>query len=437
MRDDSALRANRAQAQIVKPDADRHLHAAPCRHTGFLQATKGRNEVNYASAGTAGTSVSERRAQNLFAGFFLLFSLALFAGYLAFQFHAGFAFNDFFVFWAGAKFVGQAPLAQLYDPAAFHAFELGLGQGEVPAYPYVYPPISMFLFRPFALLSFHAAWLAWNALGLALYLAGVRALLKTTALSLLAAFVAPATVIALTTGQTGLYTSAFALLGVAALRKNPPAAGLAIGLLAVKPQLALLPFLVLLLPGQRKAAACALVTVIVLLGSSVAVFGLDAWPAWLHAMSGFAGSLSASQAHHEYGVSVYFSLLHLGLFKSAALTAQAFTLAAILYALYRALQRGYTAPQQMAILTGTFLATPYAVVYDLPAVSAVCLLLYTEGRRGRFRPGELLTAAAAWCMPALLVFYTRASIIGLALLLALLLLALRRAGFQNPGLNEA
>ena len=362
----------------------------------------------------------------------LALSLLLLGGYLYYLFSGRSHYDDFFVFWAAAGMARHAPLAAVYDPAQFQAYKLAvtggsLADGSLSRFPFVYPPSAMLLFAPFGRLPFGQALIGWNLLSLALFLGAVRHSLKTPWV-VAAALVAPATVIDLLLGQTGLLTGAIALLGFGLLRQRPLAAGVLLGLLTFKPQLALLPIPVLFLAGQTRAGIAAVIAAAALAGASVAVFGLDPWLAWLGALRDFSGGLSASQPHQQYGVTAYFALLALGLGSRAALALQAVVSLTVLWLAARTLRRGDEPARTAAPLLGLYLATPYAAAYDLPALAAVCLMLFLAGLRQGFRDGELAALAAAWCLPLLLMFSPLPlGALAVAILLLLFALLLRRS----------
>jgi len=376
---------------------------------------------------SAGSS-SERRTQVLLLGTVWALCAAGFLAYLHFALEGTARANDFLVFWSAARYVQQAPLHEVYDPATFEAFRLTLGDQLVSRLPFVYPPFTAFLFTPFGMLPFDRALLLWNAGCLGLYLAAVWATIKPGLPAALAALVAPATVVTLMAGQVGLLTAALTLLGIAQLGRRPVVAGVLLGLLALKPQLALLPCLVLLTSRQHRACIAAALTVSLLVLASVLAFGIDAWIGWVHGLGGFAGGLNHSAPHQLYGITVYFTLLSLGLDQHLALAAQALTTLLVLWTVTRALRRGLGAPQRMLIVVGVYLATPYAEVYDMPAISAACLMLVAEGRSTGFRSGELLALAAAWFAPLILVLpHVPSAAVGLTVIVGLFVLLLRRA----------
>ena len=379
--------------------------------------------------------VAERRLQLFVGAVLLVISAIFFAGYLRFLLDPASGYNDFFVFWAAARHLQQAPLAGVYDQAGFEAFKLTLTDGHFSQLPFLYPPYSAFLFMPFGYLPFRAGLLLWDGLSMACYLLALWLVLRPRGAISVAALIAPATVATLLAGQTGLLTSALALLGLHLLEKRPAVAGILLGLLTLKPQIALLPCLILLTSGRHRACLAAVLTVAALALGSALAFGLDAWAGWIACLRDFATGLDHSGSHQQFGVTVYFTLLSLGFEKHLALLVQILSTLLVLGIVTHKLRRAPAVSQTMLILVGMYLATPYASVYDLPAISAVCLMLLIEGRRDGFRSGELLAISLAWCMPMLLVLLSaRMQGLALAVLAGLFLLLLRRSNMAQPHL---
>jgi len=380
----------------------------------------------------------ERRLRSALILIILALSSLFFAGYVYFFSTAGFAGNDFFVFWAAARFLQHGSLAGVYDPSLFYPFEHSLGvlgdhrAAQGGGLPFVYPPHAALLFLSFAHLPLRAALVVWDALSLLLYVAAGWQLLRPRAAATFAALIAPSTVSNLIYGQTGLLTGGLTMLGFGLLQRAPILAGVAFGLLSIKPQMAVLPLLVLLLSGKRPAILAAAVTILALLLASVAVFGPASWSDWLGTLSGFSTAVSAHAWHYQYGVTVYFTLLDLGADRGLAMAAQGLVSLLVLWKIVCLVRRDQGPLAIMAALVGLFLATPYALVYDLPVVSAVCLMMIVQGNRSGFLDGELLLAAMAWCLPLLLTVLGGGNpALALSVLIGLLALILRRTELQK------
>jgi hypothetical protein len=333
----------------------------------------------------------------------LLLSALVFAGFLRFMAQGFPHLNDFHVLWSAARFLQQGVPAEVYDLAVFDAFREGQGDAHFSHLPFLYPPCAALLLLPLGALPYGTALLAWSLLSLGLYLAAMAWVARPLRLAVPAALVAPAGVACLLAGQTGLLLGALVLLGAGLLQRRPLLAGIAFGLMAFKPQLALLPGLALLLAGHWRTAGVAAFTAVVLVAASLLVFGFAAWPAWLHQLAGFNSGLDSSGSHQQYGVSTAFALMGLGLSRGPALAAQFVVSVCALGLAARSLRRGGGLEAALPLLPGLLLATPYAAVYDLPALAAACLLLTQRGWSRGFAPGETLLLVLAWLLPLLLL----------------------------------
>lgn len=375
---------------------------------------------------------SERSVRLILIVIILALSYVFFAKYISFFSTTRFNNNDFFVFWSAARYLQHGALAGAYDPTTFYAFQRSVG-GDVPTgLPFVYPPHAALMFLPFAHLSIYPASVVWDVLSLGVYLAGGWYLFKPRAL-LLAALIAPSTVTNLMFGQTGLLTGGLTMLGFSLLKRSPVLSGVAFGLLSIKPQLAALPLLVVLLSGNREAAKAAIVTILLLMLASLAVFHPGDWSTWLETVTGFSTQFSGSNWHYQHGVTVYLTLLDLGLDRHAAIAIQGVVSLLVLWQVISIMRRDSGPLAIMIALIGVFLATPYAMIYDLPVISTVCLMIMAEGTRSGFRDGELLVAAASWYLPLMIIASDGGNpALALSVLVGLFALILHRIKTQIP-----
>jgi hypothetical protein len=184
--------------------------------------------------------------------------------------------NDFRLIYGAAKAVLQAGFSHVYDLDAQKAATEAIAQG-VYWQPFINPPPLVWLAAPFTALRFDVAIWVWTALLaasalLAWYLvAPGGGLAKAAHLALFLGLFS--TAFGLMVGQpVALVVAAVAVAWWFAERRRPVAAGLALSVIAIKPQLALLVPLCLLISGQRRifvtwliaTAAMALVAVVML-----------------------------------------------------------------------------------------------------------------------------------------------------------------------------
>src|SRR5437764_2827591 len=79
-------------------------------------------------------------------------------------------YGDFFALWSYAKIVSGYSATELYDSAALHARQVALGMDPSYQNPFPYPPLAIFLLWPLGLLPCGAAYVAWVAGTLGLFL---------------------------------------------------------------------------------------------------------------------------------------------------------------------------------------------------------------------------------------------------------------------------
>jgi hypothetical protein len=184
--------------------------------------------------------------------------------------------NDFRLIYGAARVAMQTGFGHVYDLAAQKAATEAIATG-VYWQPFLNPPPLVWLAAPFTALRFDVAIWLWTLLLLASALvawylvAPGGGLAKAAHLALFLGLFS--TAFGLMVGQpVALVVAAVAVAWWFAERRRPVAAGLALSVIAIKPQLALLVPLCLLVSGQRRifvtwliaTAAMALVAVVML-----------------------------------------------------------------------------------------------------------------------------------------------------------------------------
>ena len=190
----------------------------------------------------------------------------------------------------------------IYDPAALHQAQARLVPESADLfYPAVYPPQTALIFAPLSVWSYGTAALAWTCLTIVGYILvvwcawrPVRATLPSPAFVIAVAAAFPPFWQLVLHGQTTIVVLAAFCLGWLALEKGRPfLAGLAFGLLGVKPQFAI-PLAVIALLGRHwMMMSGALV--------SLTIQGLGAWAILgSSAFEGFAHMLQVVSTHADY-----------------------------------------------------------------------------------------------------------------------------------------
>lgn len=204
--------------------------------------------------------------------------------------------HDFAVFWAAAKRVLADQAGLIYDRRAHEAFEASLtGQPIKPGLAYPYPPDSLLMIWPLGLLSYGAAWLAFALTSLMAWYIVLCRIVRDRVLARGMCLALGAATQCLLLGQNGFVTAALVCGAMLLLPQHKNWAGMAIGLLSLKPHLAAPAFLALLIWREWRALGAALGTVLVLLALTTIVFGPEIWFRFAAGNAAFADYVAASR----------------------------------------------------------------------------------------------------------------------------------------------
>jgi len=279
--------------------------------------------------------------------------------------------RDFANLWTGGRLIVEGDWARLYDPAAFTA-QQAQWIGSFGHRVFSYPPTAFMLIVPYALLPYGIAFAAWvTATGL-FFVAAARPWWPREAGSPWLALLMPAALFNAWLGHFAFVFGGLWLLAFSLLPRRPVIAGLTIGLFAMKPQLAVLIPLVLLLRRDWRAIAAAAVGTGCVVLISVALYGTAPWAEFLTRAAGtqaaFINAHGASFA--RLSTSAATAIFELGGSATLAFGAQAL-LALLGVGLVVEAARRRAGLDQLALLaaTATFLVLPYALSYDLTAAS--------------------------------------------------------------------
>ncbi|HEY8662713.1 MAG TPA: glycosyltransferase family 87 protein [Propionibacteriaceae bacterium] len=300
--------------------------------------------------------------------------------------------NDFAAFWFAARMALEHPAVDAYDLVLMTQLQHGIWPQLEGMYAWVYPPSFLLLVLGFGLLPYVAAYVTWTGATLVAYLAGLwQNVRDRTSWWLIAAF--PGLWLGLGQGQNQFLTAALGALGLGLLRKHPVWAGVCIGLLAIKPHLALLFPVALLAARAWRTILAAAVTAITVTLVPAAILGWGTLVAWRDSMSWVATAIELKQLPVWIFPAPYPWLLSLSVPTVLAWIVQgaiSVLAALIVYRLWRPLAKGVgsLALPGSALVLATFLATPYYAMYDLTWLALpLCWLVATGVAKG-FRSGE-------------------------------------------------
>ena len=334
---------------------------------------------------------------------------------------------DFTCFYVVGRSLSGHSAAQLYDWQTLALLVASVtGHGGTTYLPWLYPPSLLLLFQPLAALPMAVAHLVWSLGTLALFAVVLGAIAGPVAG--LAALACPLTLSEAVMGQTGFLNAS--LLGGALLLANrrPGIAGMLAGLLACKPQLALLLPLMLLATRNWRALLAAGLTVLATLAASAWLYGVDSWTTFALSLSANNDALANGQLVPWWALeSLYGLLRRLGSSHGTAIAAQgSLALAAAGAVVFLCLRPASLEIRAACVAIGTALASPYLLLWDLTLLGVAMAFLGRLMRRGPCSRWQVAAFFALGLAPVVpLAFHVPVGVPCCGVLIALVLSSLR------------
>ena len=327
--------------------------------------------------------------------------------------------NDFAAFWFAAKMALGRPAADTYDLVAMTQFQHGIWPDLVGVYAWVYPPSFLLLVLGLGLLPYYVGYLVWIVSTLGVFFAGLWQNVRSrTSWWLIIAF--PGLWLGIGQGQNQFLTAGLGALGIGLLRKHPVWAGVCIGLLAIKPHLALLFPVALLAARAWRTIVAAAVTAITVTLVPAAILGWNTLTAWTQSMAWVSTAIQQKRLPVWMFPAPYPWLISLHVPATLAWVVQggvSVGVAIVVYRMWRPLAgaalrdaaplRG-DAPQgtglslvlpASALVLATFLATPYYAMYDLAWLALPLCWLVANGMDRGWRRGEKPLLVLVFLLP--------------------------------------
>ncbi|MEO7634637.1 MAG: glycosyltransferase family 87 protein [Sphingomicrobium sp.] len=341
--------------------------------------------------------------------------------------------RDFINVWTGGKLLNAGHGAMLFDLPAYQHFQQSIF-GPLNPHNYSYPPVTYPLAQLLALLPYPVALALWMIATGTLFVYAARPWWPAGAGGAWLAVLTPAALLNIWAGHYGFLVGALFLLGWQNVDRRPVQAGIFFGLMLIKPHLAVLVPLALVMRAKWLTIASAALTAALLFIVSGLIYG---WGAW----AGFIFKTSAVQAGMIDAGTAFYGLMSTSLMTAAlrlsgnwplAIVGQCLVATAAIGGLALAARRG-ASTRELALITATatFLLLPYAFAYDLTVVAVAALTVATDpntGRRAR------LWAALAFAAPTVGMLTAIVGIPLLPVLLTMLFVAqLQTCSAIGPG----
>ncbi len=310
----------------------------------------------------------------------------------------GYRFGDFYALWCSAFIAHEGAPALNYDADALHLRQVALGMHPNAYNPFPYPPTFLLILAPFGWLSLGAAYALFIGATLAGYVWAMVGGRFRDWPRLVGALIAPATGIALISGQSGFLSGALMLGGLRLAQSRPIVAGALFGLLAYKPQLGVLVPIALVAAGLWRTIAAAGATLLACMAVSSAAFGPDIWPVWFASLIAYSGHFNPID---HLMPTIAANARMLGAPAAVALAVQASVAVAAAVVVWRAFRAGVSPRAGALLVVGTFLATPHAFNYDMPMMTAAVLWYVQERLRATqgLAASEIVILSLALILP--------------------------------------
>ena len=340
-----------------------------------------------------------------------VFFICVMGGMIVKEFTGPFSLHAYqlYLFWTWSKFLHENAVSLIYHPHFLYAFD----RSHFPPWPFnlpfAYPPSILLLVWPLAAASPVNGTLVWLAIGLAAFMWASwqrgRGVLWSTATVAFAA-IAPSTMVALAWGQVSLLVSALLIGGWRLIDRRPILSGVLFGLASIKPQLGILVPVALVSAGYWRTTISATVTVGLTILASGSAFGWSNWTGLPAALLSLSHVIGASTIFDGNCPTVTAALRMTGVGTFVTTAAQAIATTGAVVSVWLAFRDGAKPLPVALLMTGTFLATPYAVFYDLPLLSYAVALVVADrwDKTGHFANLEIVVLLLSVALPLLILF---------------------------------
>jgi hypothetical protein len=333
--------------------------------------------------------------------------------------------TDYSQVWAAGKMaLGGHPADVWSWPKHFAVQQQIHHSTTVDLYGWHYPPPFLLVASLLALLPYLPALLVWQAASLGAFAALMRRLVPRWETVLLVV-AAPVTLICVTHGHNGFLTAFLLGGGLLLLERKPLAAGLLLGCLIYKPQLALVIPPLLLVTRNWRAIAGACLSAGLLVAATLLFWGWPVWQAFLDSLPLTRDVVLEQGRTGWYKIMSPFSAVRMwgGSIALAYAVQSLVTAAAVAGALFLAL-RDNARLRNAAVTAAVVLSTPYVLDYDFVVLGLGLAWLWRDGEEKGFLPWDRSLMALVWIAPLAARRIAEFTYFPLGLLIAAIMLAL-------------
>lgn len=283
---------------------------------------------------------------------------------------------DFLSFWAAGHLVVVGRTALVYNIVSHRILEMMVAPLK-GLLPFPYPPPFLLVVVPFGMMPYWLGFAAWIGLTYACFASSAAAIGKRYALPF--ALSHPSVIANFLIGQNGFLTGSIFLFGSKMLDRAPLLGGAILGLLVIKPQLAVLLPVAFIAGRDWKAFLGAATSSLSALLLAALVFGLGPYQGFFEILPVYARGIASSLWPWNELASPFAFFRYLGMPQIPALLAHGAI--AIIGVFLTCRAWWLRSDNRVAILAAaTMLVTPYLLTYDCLFLVVPIITLATAGR---------------------------------------------------------
>ncbi|GHB31501.1 hypothetical protein GCM10007094_20140 [Pseudovibrio japonicus] len=291
---------------------------------------------------------------------------------------------DFYQFLLASRLAVSGNAAQLYDFSWFYnEVQRNVADGS-GFYAWVHPPSMLVFLVPISGLTYLQAYTVWMGMGGLLSFA--VAFSRRAPIRAVTFFIfAPATLVNLFYGQSGMLAGGFLYGGLRLMDRHPAWAGVLLGCVSIKPELFMLIPIILIAHRSIIALCACVATVAFLVDASAVFFGSGLWWIYLETVPSLVTTVMAQgEGSFLYLIpSAFGAMRSLGFSATAGYMVQLpVTIIAFAVTFWLFAREREPVARNLAVTLCVLLATPFLFLWDY-AVLSPALYLYAT-RTGLF-----------------------------------------------------
>lgn len=299
-------------------------------------------------------------------------------------------FGDFIAFWSAGRAALDGHADQIHERVVLWPYQQAVAPDARFYAPWNSPPTFLLVVSALALLPYPVAAIGF-LVGTALFFGAAIRRFLPDARALIFPATAPAVIYQFGTVQAGMLIAGISGLALHWLDKRPRAAGALVGLLAIKPHLAVMWPLLFVFSGRWRAFTAAAISAAAFVTFAGLVFGFDSYLRFFDSLAASQRLISEQHITTPAYASLYANLLGLGASHALALASHAVSAVAAVVMACVLFRRGDRNIAGAALCAATLLISPYLFFYDF------ILLLVGAALLGAPRsPLEYAAAMLAW-----------------------------------------